>query len=107
MLVGNVFRGIVKSNGKPVPFAEIEVEYMNHTPNMGKNAFEKAENAQTPANFGWPTAIIANAQGEFSYGIPKAGWWGFCALGVGPTTEFKGKELSQDAVIWIEAGEMK
>lgn len=107
MLVGNVFRGIVKSDGKPVPFAEIEVEYLNHTPNMDKNAFEKAENAQTPATFGWPTAIVANAQGEFAYGIPKAGWWGFCALGVGPKTEFKGKELSQDAVIWIEAGEMK
>jgi cobalt/nickel transport protein len=107
MLVGNVFRGIVKSNGKPVPFAEIEVEYMNHTPKMGENAFEKKENAQTPATFSWPTTIIANAQGEFSYGIPKAGWWGFCALGVGPVTEFKGKELSQDAVIWVEAAEMK
>ena len=69
--------------------------------------FAKMKNARTPATFGWPTAIIANAQGEFSYGIPKAGWWGFCALGVGPATEFKGKELSQDAVIWIQAGEMK
>ncbi|MDY0220284.1 MAG: hypothetical protein RBR67_04025 [Desulfobacterium sp.] len=36
-------------------------------------------------------------------GIPKAGWWGFCPLGVGPIKEHKGKELSQDAVIWVNA----
>jgi cobalt/nickel transport protein len=107
MLTGNVFRGIVTSNGKPVPFAEIEVEYMNHTPQMDKNAFAAKENAQTPPTFGWPTTVSANAQGEFSYGIPKSGFWGFCALGVGPAKEFKGKELSQDAVIWIQAVDMK
>ena len=26
---GNLFQGIVRKDGKPVPFAEIEVEYMN------------------------------------------------------------------------------
>ena len=26
---GNVFQGIVKLDGKPVPFAEVEVEYYN------------------------------------------------------------------------------
>jgi cobalt/nickel transport protein len=102
MLAGNVFRGIVKSNGQPVPFAEIEVEYLNHSPLMDKNAFAKEENASFPDTFNWPTMIMANAQGEFSYGIAKAGWWGFCALGVGPVKEFNGKELSQDAVIWVQ-----
>ncbi|MCK5097840.1 MAG: DUF4198 domain-containing protein, partial [Desulfobacteraceae bacterium] len=38
---GSTFRGIVLSNGKPVPFAEMEVEYMNHEPEMGKNCFAK------------------------------------------------------------------
>ncbi len=107
MLAGNVFRGIVKADGKPVPFAEIEVEFMNHTPVMAENRFAKEENAQTPKTFIWPTTIVANALGEFSYGMPKAGWWGFCALGVGAQKEFKGKELSQDAVIWVETVEMK
>ncbi len=107
MLAGNVFRGIVKAEGKPVPFAEIEVEYINHNPIMKDNAFAKEENAKTPASFTWPTTILANAQGEFSYGLAHSGWWGFCALGVGPQKEFKGKELSQDAIIWVQAVDMK
>ncbi len=107
MLTGNVFRGIVKADGKPVPFAHIEVEYMNHTPMMKENRFAKKENATTPDSFIWPTTIIANANGEFSYAMPKAGWWGFCALEVGAQKEFKGKELSQDAVIWVETVDMK
>ena len=107
MLTGNVFRGIVKGGGKVVPFADIEVEYLNHDPKMDENAFAKEANAETAPTFVWPTAIKANAQGEFSYGLPKAGWWGFCALGVGPATEFNGKELSQDAVIWVYVSDMK
>jgi cobalt/nickel transport protein len=53
------------------------------------------------------TTLTANRRGEFAFGIPRAGWWGFCALGVGPAKEYKGKELSQDAVIWIQARDMK
>jgi cobalt/nickel transport protein len=51
--------------------------------------------------------IKSNAFGEFSFGIPKASWWGFCAMGVGPVKEYKGKELSQDAVIWVNAQDME
>jgi len=51
--------------------------------------------------------IKANKNGEFSFGIPRAGWWGFCALGVGPAIKHNGKELSQDAVIWVQARDMK
>ena len=29
LYAGNVFQGIVKLNGKPVPYAEVEVEYYN------------------------------------------------------------------------------
>ncbi len=107
MLVGNVFTGIVKGDGKPVPFCDIEVEYMNHTPDMAQNCFAKEENASTRPTFVWPTTIKSNSLGEFSYGLPKAGWWGFCALGAGPVKEFDGKELSQDAVIWVEVTQMK
>jgi cobalt/nickel transport protein len=104
---GNVFRGIVKSDGKPVPYAEIEVEYLNHTPEMDKNAFAKAALVEAPQDAYVTMTIKANAAGEFSFGIPKAGWWGFCALGVGPDKEHNGKELSQDAVIWVQAQDMK
>ena len=104
---GNVFRGIVKSAGKPVPFAEVEVEYLNHTPMMDKNAFAKEAKAEAPQDAFVTMCIKADAAGEFAFGIPKAGWWGFAALGVGPDTQHDGKELSQDAVIWIKAVDMK
>ena len=51
--------------------------------------------------------IKADANGTFTYAVPKAGWWGFCALGVGPDDKYKGKENSQDAVIWVKAVDMK
>jgi cobalt/nickel transport protein len=104
---GNVFRGIVKSAGTPVPFAEIEVEYLNHRPLSDKNAFAEKAEVEAPQDAFVTMTIKANANGEFSFGIPKAGWWGFCALGVGPDTEHNGKEMSQDAVIWVQARDMK
>jgi len=104
---GNVFRGIVKGDGKPVPFAEIEVEYMNHQPLLDKNAFAKDAEVEAPQDSFVTMTIKANADGEFTFGIPRAGWWGFCALGAGPVAKHDGKELSQDAVIWVQAKDMK
>ena len=104
---GNVFRGVVKSAGKPVPGAEIEVEYLNHAPLMDKNAFAKAAAVQAPQDAFVTMTIKADANGEFVFGIPRAGWWGFCALGVGPDKVFNEKELSQDAVIWVQTRDMK
>ncbi|MFP3912955.1 MAG: DUF4198 domain-containing protein [Desulfobacteraceae bacterium] len=104
---GNVFRGIVKGGGKVVPFAEIEVEYMNHCPLMDQNAFSDKATAEAPQDAFMTMTIKADANGEFVFGIPRAGWWGFCALGAGPQDSYKGKELSQDAVIWVQAKDMK
>jgi len=104
---GNVFRGVVKSQGEPVPHAEVEVEYLNHEPLMEKNAFAQEAKAEAPQNAYVTQTIKANAHGEFTFGIPKAGWWGFCALGTGPDNEYKGKDLSQDAVIWVQARDME
>ena len=103
---GNVFRGVVKGGGKPVPYAEIEVEYMNHQPLTDKNAFDPKAVVEAPQDAFVTMTIKANVNGEFSFGIPRSGWWGFCALGAGPATEHKGKELSQDAVIWVQARDM-
>lgn len=50
---------------------------------------------------------IADENGVFTFGIPKAGYWGFAALGSGPLREHEGKELSQDAVLWIRAEDLK
>ncbi|MBU2552368.1 MAG: DUF4198 domain-containing protein [Proteobacteria bacterium] len=104
---GNVFRGVVLSAGKPAPNAEIEVEYMNHPPVMEKNTFAAKGEVGAPHPAFETMTIFADQDGRFSFGIPRAGWWGFCALGVGPVKEHQGKELSQDGVIWIKAVDMK
>ena len=104
---GNVFRGVVKSNGKPVPHAEIEVEYLNHQPLPAHNAFAEKAGVEAPQDAFVTMTIKANVNGEFAFGIPRAGWWGFCALGAGPDDAYKGKALSQDAVIWVQARDMK
>ena len=102
---GNVFRGVVKCNGKPVPDIEIEVEYMNH--DINDNRFAKEAKVEAPQDSFVTLTIKANKDGEFAFGIPKAGWWGFAALGAGGDVKYKGKELSLDAVIWIQARDMK
>ncbi len=103
---GNVFRGVVKSAGSPVPYAEIEVEYLNHRPLMQENGFAQEASVKAPQDSFVTMSIKADSDGEFAFGIPRAGWWGFCALGAGPEKTFKGKELSQDAVIWVQARDM-
>lgn len=100
---GGTFTGVVKSEGKPVPFAEIEVEYVNYVPDMTANAFAKQGHIEHSSDAFITMTMFADANGTFTFGIPKAGQWGFAALGVGPDKEFNGKELSQDAVIWVQA----
>ncbi|MFP4393376.1 MAG: DUF4198 domain-containing protein [Desulfohalobiaceae bacterium] len=104
---GNVFRGVVKADGQPVPNAQIEVEYLNHEPKIESDSFAKQAKVEAPQAAFETMTIKANEHGEFSFGIPKAGWWGFCALGVGPDDQYEGKELSQDAVIWVQARDME
>ncbi|HPD97394.1 MAG TPA: DUF4198 domain-containing protein [Synergistales bacterium] len=104
---GSTFRGIVKSGGKIVPYADIEVEFLNHQPLTKENAFSETAEVEPPFSVMETLTIKADGNGVFVFGIPREGWWGFAALGVGPETEHKGKELSQDAVIWVYAHGMK
>ncbi|MFO8083568.1 MAG: DUF4198 domain-containing protein [Desulfobacterales bacterium] len=103
---GGIFRGVVMSNGKPVPHVELEVEYLNHTPDMEKNAFEKDAKIEAPHSAFETLGIRANDRGEIAIGLPRAGWWGIAALGVGPEDEYKGKGLAQEAVLWIQVTDM-
>ena len=94
LYAGNVFQGIVKFNGKPVPFAEVEVEYYN-----------KDKKAQAPTDYMVTQTIKADQNGVFTYAAPKAGWWGFAALNEADfklklkSGEEKGVELG--AVLWV------
>jgi len=104
---GNVFKARVLSEGKPVAGAEVEVEYMNHMPDLAKNRLPEDSAVEYPHDAFITQTIFSDANGYITFGVPKAGWWGFAALGVGPVKEYKGKEMSQDAVIWIKAVDMK
>ena len=99
LYAGNVFQGIVKLNGKSVPFAEVEVEYYN-----------TAKKYRAPADYMTTQTIKADGNGVFTYAAPVSGWWGFAALNA---ADFKlphngeNKDVELGAVIWVYFHEMK
>ncbi len=94
LYAGNVFQGIVKLNGKPVPFAAVEVEYYN-----------RDKKYTAPTVYMITQTIKADGNGVFTYAAPVAGWWGFAALN---PADFKlkhngkEKEVELGAVIWVK-----
>jgi cobalt/nickel transport protein len=101
-----IFRGVVLADGKPVANAELEIGYLNHAPDVAARKFGPAQVA-APQNAFMNMGIRTNERGEFAIGLPRAGWWGICALAIGSKTEHQGKHLSQDAVIWVKATDMR
>ncbi|MGZ9811427.1 DUF4198 domain-containing protein [Pseudoroseicyclus sp. H15] len=101
-LVGSTFTGRVLTDGEPAAGVEIEVEYIAATPDPASHSAGEATIGEAP---GGTIALISDDNGYFTFGLPRAGWWGFAALGSGPVSEHEGKELSQDAVIWVTASD--
>ena len=102
---GSSFTGIVKSDKKVVPYAEVEVKYLNRDINTQTNTLGKPQ-IKAPQNAFVNMVIKTNANGEFTFAIPKEGTWGFKAINIGTTKEYKGKKLEQDAVLWVQAKPM-
>lgn len=99
LFAGNVFQGIVKRDGNPVPFAEVEVEYFN-----------RDQKAEAPTDYMVTQTIKADPNGIFTYAAPRAGWWGFAALNTADFTLKQGdeeKEVELGAVIWVKFHEWK
>jgi cobalt/nickel transport protein len=96
---GNVFRGRVLKDGKPVPGAVVEVEWLNDG------------SLSVPAAAYETQVIHADEQGLFVYGLPRAGWWGFSALvdGDAPMKDPQGRPVpvEQGGVLWLHARDMK
>lgn len=96
---GNAFRGIVRKAGKPVPFAEIEVEWVNDG------------TVTAPADPFVTQVVKADAGGQFTYVMPRAGWWGFAALVEGdkPMTAPDGKPVPVElgGLMWVKTVDMK
>ncbi len=94
LYASNIFQGIVKFDGKAVPFAEVEIEYYNQD---GK--------AVAPTDYMVTQTIKADTNGVFSYAVPEAGWWGFAALN---EADYKLKQADSQksvelgAVIWVK-----
>ncbi len=96
---GNVFQGIVKVEGKPAPFTEVEIEYFN-----------RGGQSKAPAAPYITQVVKTDANGVFTYAVPKAGWWGFAALSTDSRTilhEGEPKPVEIGAVIWIKAEEFR
>ena len=99
LYTGNVFQGIVKVEGKPVPYCEVEVEHFNQD---GK--------AVAPTDYMVAQTIKADVNGVFTYAVPKAGWWGFAALNTADEKlkqDGEEKEIEIGAVIWVEFHDWK
>lgn len=99
----NLFTGRVLLEGRPVPHAEVEVEYLNDSP--GNISLIQAPEAA------FVTQVVkADSNGVFSYAMPKAGWWGFSALSEADWTldhdgQEKGVEIG--AVYWVQTRDMR
>lgn len=96
---GNVFSGVVLKDGKEVPFAEVEVEFIN-------------DGSVVIPNDAFATQVIkADANGTFTYAMPRRGWWGFAALTVGGRTMTSpdGKEaaVEEGGLIWVKTTDME
>ncbi len=91
---GNIFQGIVKLNGKPVPYAEVEVEFYNQD-----------KKAKAPAEDMITQTVKADGNGVFSYAVPRSGWWGFAALNTSDKKMVHAgekKDIELGAVIWVK-----
>jgi cobalt/nickel transport protein len=95
LYAGNVFQGIVKLDGKAVPFCEVEVEYYN-----------KDGKAKAPTDYMVTQTIKADVNGVFTYAAPKAGWWGFAALNTSEE-KIEGKDVEIGAVLWVKFHDWK
>ncbi len=90
---GNVFQGIVKLDGKPVPYAEVEVEYYNED-----------ASAAAPGEIMVTQTLKADENGVFTYATPQPGWWGFAALNTADyqlQQDGEDKDVELGAVLWV------
>jgi cobalt/nickel transport protein len=96
---GNLFSGIVKHGGQPVPFAEVEVEWRN-------------DGSITPPADPFITQVIkTDREGVFHYAMPRAGWWGFAALVEGekplPNPQGDPVPVELGGLIWVKTLDMR
>ncbi|MCX7995493.1 MAG: DUF4198 domain-containing protein [candidate division WOR-3 bacterium] len=101
LYAGNLFCGLVKINGKPAPFIDVEIEYYN--------VDKKYSAPEDP----YITQVVkTDGDGVFVYAMPKPGWWGFAALSERETKLLNKQDRKEypveiGAVLWVYVEEMK
>lgn len=99
LYAGNAFQGMVKLDGRPVPYAEVEVEYYN-----------KGGRCAAPTDYMVTQTVKADQNGVFTYVAPRVGWWGFAALNTADIRikhNGEDKEVEIGAVLWVKFHDMK
>ncbi len=99
----NLFTGRVLVKGKPQAGAEVEVEYLNESP-------DNPSQVKAPSDPYVTQVVKADADGVFSYAMPRAGWWGFAALSEADWKLQKDgleKGVEIGAVYWVHTTDMK
>lgn len=91
---GNTFMGQVLVKGEPVSGAEVEVEFYNTDNSIS-----------APSDYHITQVVKTDANGNFTFTCPLAGWWGFAALTEGDyslkTPDGKEKGVELGAVLWV------
>jgi len=98
LYTNNVFQGIVELNGKPAPFSKVEVEYYNEDGKL-----------KAPDDPMITQVVKTDANGVFTYAMPRAGWWGFAALHHDTKMmKHDGKEYPVElgALFWVKTHDM-
>lgn len=95
---GSLFRGVVRRDGKPLPGASIEIEWVNDG------------SVKAPSDPFVTQVIKTDAAGTFAATLPRAGWWGFNALAEGaPAAGPDGAPARTElgGTLWVKATDMK
>jgi cobalt/nickel transport protein len=91
---GNVFRGKVLLDSKPVINGEVEIEWYPGPDKKGDAPYESMVTQ----------VVLTDENGNFSYSPPVAGWWGFAALNDADyklQNEGEDKDVELGAVLWV------
>ena len=99
LYTGNVFQGVVKVNGKPKPFTEVEVEYYNRDGKLKPEADPLITQV-----------VKADSNGVFTYAMPRAGWWSFAALNHDDKPmmhDGKPYPVEIGAIMWVKTHDMR
>ncbi len=99
----NVFTGQVLVKGKPAADVEVEIEYLNEST-------DNPTTVQPPSDPFITQVVKTDANGMFTYAMPRAGWWGFAALSTADWTlkqDGTDKPVELGAVLWVHATDMR